>query len=59
MFDEKMKEYYDKFGSAFPMIPLGWGRSDDEVVEMIQKCLDADKDVYAMGFVLLGDDLEY
>lgn len=48
------EEYAKRFGDGFPMIPLGWGRSDDEVAEMIKKCLKAGKDAYQMGY--LKDD---
>lgn len=57
--DEKLKEYSERFDDGFPMIPLAWGRSDEEVIELIDKCLEAGKDAYEMELVELDDDLEY
>lgn len=53
-FEEKLNMYEKTFGESFPTYPLMMLRSDEEIVEIIDKCLDADKDVYAMGF--LKDD---
>lgn len=53
--EKKMQEYRDAFGEGFPMIPLGWGRTEDEIIEVIDKCLEEKKDVYEMGLVNEGD----
>ena len=57
--DEKLEAYRNMFGEGFPMIPLAWGRTDKEVEEIIDKCLKAKKDAYALGFVKEDDDLMY
>ena len=59
MLDAKLKEYADKFEDGFPMIPLGRGRSDDEVIKIIDRCLKAGKDVYKMGYVTDDEDIYY
>lgn len=59
MLDEKMVEYAKRFGDGFPMIPLGWGRSDEEIVEIIDECLKKGKDAYELGYVKDDDDIEY
>lgn len=56
---KKLREYAERFGDGFPTIPLAWGRSDEEVVELIDKCLAAGKNVYEMGLVSEDDDLKY
>lgn len=48
--DRALNAYYDHFGESFPASPLRWGRPDEEVIEMINQCLAADKDVAEMGF---------
>lgn len=49
--EKKLREYVDMFGEGFPMIPLGWGRTDEEVIEIIDRCLKEKKDVYELGLV--------
>lgn len=49
--DEYLIKYIDEFGEGFPMIPLGWGRTEDEIVEIIEKCLKEKKDVYQLGIL--------
>lgn len=56
---EKLKEYGEKFGDRFPMIPVGWGRTDEEIVKMIQACIDKGKDAYEIGYVKDDDGLMY
>lgn len=59
MLDKLLSEYADRFGDGFPMIPLAWGRTDDEVCELIRKCLKAGKDAYDLGLVSEDDDANY
>lgn len=49
--EAKLDEYAERFDDGFPMMPLAWGRTDDEVIELIDKCLDEGKDAYDMGMV--------
>lgn len=49
--DEKLQEYAKRFDDGFPMIPLKWGRTDHEIIEIIDKCLETGKDVYELGLV--------
>lgn len=48
------EEYAKRFGDGFPMIPLGFGRTEKEVETLIKKCLEEGKDAYELG--LLKDD---
>lgn len=43
--------YAERFGDGFPMIPLGWGREESEIIAIIDRCLESGKDVYEMGLV--------
>lgn len=52
---EKLQAYYEMFNDGFPMIPLGWGRSEKEIISIIDECLKKKKDVYELGYV--SDDL--
>lgn len=54
--DDYLKKYIEAFDEGFPMYQLGRGRSEDEVIGIIQRCLDENKDAYALG--LVTDDLE-
>lgn len=55
----KMEEYQATFGDSFPTIPLARGRSDDECIEIINRCIAAKKDVYEMGFCSDSLDIKY
>lgn len=57
--DKKMMAYAKKFGDSFPMMPLGWGRSDEEIITIIDRCLKTGKDVYELGYVKDDPDLDY
>ena len=57
--DDKLDAYAEKFGEGFPMMPLAWGRTDDEVIEIIDDCLSNGKDVYELGYVEDDDDVMY
>jgi hypothetical protein len=56
---ELLKQYAQRFGDGFPTIPLAWGRTQEEVEDLIKQCLDAGKDAYEMGFVEDNTDLVY
>lgn len=53
-----LKRYMDTFDDSFPSFQLMNGRTDDEVIKMIDECIAENKDVYDMGF-LKDDDLIY
>ena len=52
---KKLEEYGKKFDDTFPMIPLAWGRSDEEIIKLIDECLEDGKDVYEKGLVKDGE----
>lgn len=57
--DEKLQEYVNKFGEGFPMMPVAWGRTEEEVIRIIDECIVKDKDAYALGYVEEDDDVIY
>lgn len=57
--DKKMLEYAKKFDDGFPMMPLGWGRTDEQIIEIIDRCLKTGKDVYELGYIEDDPDLLY
>ena len=59
MLDKKLSEYAERFGDGFPMYQLGRGLSDDEIIKIINECLEAGKDAYDLGFVTDDEDVEY
>lgn len=59
MLDKLLDEYAEKFGDGFPMIPLAWGKTDEEVCDTIRKCIEAGKDAYELGLVSDDDDMDY
>ena len=59
MLDEKMKEYAERFDDGFPMMPLGWGRSDTEIIAIIDRCLREGKDVYELGYIEDDPEVNY
>lgn len=50
------EEYAKRFDDGFPMIPLGFGRTEEEVNALIKRCLKEGKDAYELG--LLEDNNE-
>lgn len=52
---EWINKYDDRFEGGFPTIPLAWGRSDPEIIDIIKECLDKGKDVYELGYVEITD----
>ncbi len=57
--DDYLEKYLDHFGDKFPMIPLGMGRNDDEIIGIIKECLEKNKDVYELGLVEDDDNVVY
>lgn len=44
-------DLYEKaFGDSFPTIPMS-GRTEEEIIDMINKCVSEKKDVYDMGYL--------
>lgn len=56
---EYLQQYAKRFGDGFPTIPLAWGRSEAEVIDIIKECLEKGKDVYEMGLLSDDEDVEY
>lgn len=59
MLMKKMEQYAKKFGDGFPMYQLGRGRTNEEIIEIIDRCLKAGKDAYDLGLVSDDDDIKY
>jgi hypothetical protein len=55
----KALELYEQtFDDSFPMFSM-MTKPPDEVVDIINKCVSAKKDVYDMGYLSLNDDTMY
>lgn len=53
---EYLEKYIETFNDGFPTMEVS-ANSDDEIVDMIKKCLDANKNAYEMGFAKRNDNL--
>lgn len=51
MLMDKLDRYSEKFGEGFPMIPVAWGRSDAEVEQIIDNCIEQNKTAYDLGYL--------
>lgn len=52
-------KYLEKFGEAFPMIPMAWGRTQKEISDIIKECLEKNKTVYDLGYVTNDEEVIY
>lgn len=56
---EKLKKAYEiykaVFGEDFPTIPLAETRDDEEIIEIIEECVEVGKNVYDIGYLDLDD----
>lgn len=44
-------DLYEKaFDDSFPTVPMS-GHTEEEIIDMINKCVSAKKDVYDMGYL--------
>lgn len=59
MLDIKLEEYINEFGEGFPMYQLGRGRTEEETIGIIDRCLKEKKDVYELGLITDDDDVLY
>jgi hypothetical protein len=59
MLENLLRKYDEKFGEDFPTIPLGWGRTKQELCDLIQLCIDTNEDVYAKGLVVENNEVLY
>lgn len=47
---EALRKYNQIFEDGFPMIPLGWFYSDEELLRIVNECLEKHKDVEELGY---------
>lgn len=52
-----LERYKKKFNDDFPTIPFD-SREDVEVIDIIDECIEENKDVYDLGYLSL-DDIMY
>ena len=59
---EKLQKAYElyktTFNDDFPTIPLAESLTDKEIIEIIDECVEENKDVYDLGYLQL-DDIQY
>lgn len=52
-----LEQYKKKFNDDFPTIPF-YNKEDEEIIDIIDECIEANKDVYDLGYLFL-DDIMY
>lgn len=52
-----LERYKKKFNDDFPTIPFD-SREDEEVIDIIDECIEGNKDVYDLGYLSL-DEIMY
>lgn len=57
--EEALNLYLQIFDDGFPTIPLRYSRSDEEILKMINNCIEQKKDVFQLGYYKLPEDDEY
>jgi hypothetical protein len=55
--EKAFERYKKKFDDDFPTIPFD-SRKDEEIIDIIDECIEANKDVYDIGYLSL-DDIMY
>ncbi len=48
---EKIQMYEKKIGDEFPSYPIMLNNTDEEVIDIIDKCLEKGKNVYELGYL--------
>ena len=56
---EKLREYAKRFGDGFPMYQIGRSRTEDEIIAIINECLENGQDAYELGYCKDDRDIEY
>lgn len=56
--DRALNLYEKIFDDSFPMFTM-MGKPQNEVVEIINKCIFENKDVYDLGYLSLNEDIVY
>ena len=54
-----LKAYAKKFGDGFPTFQVARGKTESEVAEIINKCIELGKDAYELGYVENDPDGDY
>lgn len=52
-----LERYKKKFNDDFPTIPFE-SQEDEEIIDIIDECIEESKDVYDLGYLSL-DDIMY
>lgn len=45
-----LEQYEKTFDDSFPTVPMS-GRAEEEIIDIINKCVSLKKDVYDMGYL--------
>lgn len=59
MLEIKLQEYENMFGDSFPTYPLMFSRTEEEIIKLIDHCLNSKKDVYELGYLIDDPDVIY
>ena len=57
--DSWLEKYAETFDDGFPMYQLGRGLTNEEIIEIIKRCLREEKDAYELGLVTDDEDTFY
>lgn len=57
--EKKLQEYRERFREGFPTFQLMRSRTDDEVIEIIDECLEKGRDAYDLGYVSDDPGMDY
>lgn len=55
---ELLKRYAKEFDEGFPMYQVGRGLEENQIAEIVKKCLREGKDAYQLGYAEDSDDYE-
>lgn len=51
-----LERYKKKFNDDFPTIPFE-SQEDEEIIDIIDECIEENKDVYDLGYLSLDDTM--
>lgn len=57
-FDKAQEQYKSLFNDYFPTFQFSY-LSPDEMVSMINECVEKNQDIYQLGYLTLEDDVVY
>ncbi len=56
--EKALKQYEETFDDMFPTFAMT-GKPPEEMIKIINECIEKKKDVYELGYLKLDDDIMY